>query len=112
MDKLKRLNGWTVEWLNGQGEARVYRRHGIGSLERIGVNYHCPKCNGILYDRRLKACGFCGAAIPKEFLFTPAQLENLRQDAEKSEKRIRELRAEEKARRDREISDENSWLRD
>jgi hypothetical protein len=81
----------------------------IGELGVRRVSYHCPKCNGVLYNRSHKTCGFCGATVPQEFLFTPAQLETLRQDAEKSQKRAEELRAEEEARRDREISREDLW---
>jgi len=37
------------------------------------MSYHCPKCKRVLYDRRLKHCGFCGATIPDEFRFTPEE---------------------------------------
>jgi hypothetical protein len=38
------------------------------------MSYHCPKCNGIIYDRRNNICGFCGAELPADLLFTPAQI--------------------------------------
>jgi len=38
------------------------------------MKYHCPNCHRILYNRRLKLCGFCGAAIPEELRFTPAEI--------------------------------------
>ena len=34
------------------------------------MNHKCPSCQRVLYNRRLKACGFCGAPIPKELRFT------------------------------------------
>ena len=39
------------------------------------MKYHCPKCQRVLYNRRLKRCGFCGASfcgasIPEKLRFT------------------------------------------
>jgi hypothetical protein len=34
----------------------------------------CPNCRRVLYNRRLKACGFCGAPIPEELRFTAAEI--------------------------------------
>ena len=41
------------------------------------MKHHCPKCQRILYNRRLKCCGFCGAPIPEELRFTPAETKAL-----------------------------------
>ncbi len=35
----------------------------------------CPACKRRLYNRRLAACGFCGAAIPAELRFTSGQIQ-------------------------------------
>lgn len=59
------------------------------------MSYHCPSCNGVLYDRRRKACGFCGAEVPAEFLFTPAELEHLRVEEALAEERQQQQRAKE-----------------
>ena len=45
------------------------------------MSYHCPKCNGVIYNRRSKICGFCGAELPPELLFSPAELEVLDKNA-------------------------------
>lgn len=45
------------------------------------MSYHCPKCNGVIYNRRSKLCGFCGAELPPELLFSPAELEVLDKNA-------------------------------
>ena len=60
------------------------------------MSYQCPNCRGVLYDRRRKTCGFCGAVVPAELLFTPSELEDLRKEAEAAEQR-REQRAKEDA---------------
>lgn len=61
------------------------------------MTHHCPTCNGVLYDRRRKTCGFCGAEIPAELLFTPAELEHLRVEEALAEETQRQLRAKEAA---------------
>ena len=37
------------------------------------MSLHCPKCGGVVYTRRNKLCGFCGAELPAEFLLTEAE---------------------------------------
>jgi hypothetical protein len=61
------------------------------------MSYHCPSCKGVLYDRRRKACGFCGADVPVELLFTPAELEHLRVEEALVEETQRQIRAREAA---------------
>ena len=41
------------------------------------MSYLCPKCSRAIYNRRLKTCGFCGAELPPELLFSAAELEML-----------------------------------
>jgi hypothetical protein len=43
------------------------------------MSHHCPSCKRVLYNRRLKLCGFCGAAIPEELQFTPEEIAKLDQ---------------------------------
>ena len=38
------------------------------------MSYRCPKCNGIIYDRRNYVCGVCGAELPARLLFLPPEL--------------------------------------
>jgi hypothetical protein len=38
------------------------------------MKVHCPSCHKVLYSRRLKQCGFCGAEIPEELRFTEEEI--------------------------------------
>ena len=67
------------------------------------MNHNCPNCQRVLYNRRLKNCGFCGAPIPENLRFTSEEIAALeRKMAELEEqRRQRQLAAdkeEEKAR--------------
>jgi len=60
------------------------------------MKHHCPKCQRVLYNRRLKRCGYCGASIPEEFRFAPeeaAALDRKMAELEASQKQ-REIAAE------------------
>jgi hypothetical protein len=37
------------------------------------MSHQCPECKRVLYNRRLKRCGFCNAIIPQDLQFTPAE---------------------------------------
>lgn len=56
----------------------------------------CPSCQRLLYNRRLKSCGFCGAPIPEELRFTPAEIADLdRKTAElEMNRKLRQLAQE------------------
>lgn len=60
------------------------------------MSHKCPNCQRVLYDRRLEECGFCGAPIPEELRFTPAEIVELDRKVAKSEaqRRYREQAAE------------------
>ena len=45
------------------------------------MSYLCPKCGRVIYSRRLKTCGYCGAELPPELLFSPAEIEVLDKNA-------------------------------
>jgi len=62
------------------------------------MNYHCPKCQGVIYNRRNKRCGFCGAELPAELLFTAAEIAAL----DEQEAMAKELHRLEQAKRDAE----------
>jgi hypothetical protein len=54
------------------------------------LSLYCPKCNGVVYDRRRKTCGFCGAELPPELLFSATEIEALnRQEAEAEQQRLK-----------------------
>jgi len=38
------------------------------------MSYRCPKCNGIIYDRRNYVCAFCGAELPATLLFLSPEM--------------------------------------
>lgn len=52
--------------------------------------YACPQCGFAIFNRRVKACESCRAALPESLLFNPADLDRLAQDAAA----VAELRAE------------------
>jgi len=57
------------------------------------MSLHCPKCGGVVYTRRNKLCGFCGAELPPGFLLTEAEIAAL----EKAEATHREQKAKQDA---------------
>ena len=54
------------------------------------MSHKCPSCQRVLYDRRLKACGFCGAPIPEDLRFTPEERAELDRSVAKSEQQRRD----------------------
>ena len=68
------------------------------------MTYQCPTCERLLYNRRLKKCGFCGASIPESLRFTAEEIATIdKKMADLEEERVRRERvaaeAEEEARR-------------
>jgi len=66
------------------------------------MNYRCPTCERVLYNRRLKKCGFCGASIPESLRFTAEEIETIdKKMADLEQERVARERAaaEEEARR-------------
>ncbi len=63
------------------------------------MSHHCPNCQRLVYNRRLKNCGYCAAPIPIEIQFTEREKDALDQKmAELQEQRKeREREAERKA---------------
>lgn len=66
------------------------------------MEYRCPKCNRLLYSRRHQACGFCGAVLPAELLFSEEEIKGVNAELAKiEEERLKEQlqkEAEEKQR--------------
>ena len=67
------------------------------------MKHQCPSCKRVLYNRRLKHCGFCGAAIPQELRFTPEESATLGRkmaelEASRRERQLAEDAALEQAR--------------
>jgi hypothetical protein len=57
--------------------------------------YQCPACSRSILSRRNKLCSFCGAQLPAELLFTPAEVEAI-EAAERQRALARKLREEER----------------
>ena len=57
--------------------------------------YQCPACSRSILSRRNKLCSFCGAQLPAELLFTPAEVEAI-EAAEQQRALARKLREEER----------------
>jgi hypothetical protein len=58
------------------------------------MSYHCPKCGRVIYNRRLNPCGYCGAALPPELLFSPAEIEVLDKNAAEHTAEQQRIRAQ------------------
>ena len=65
------------------------------------MEYRCPKCNRLLYDRRRKKCGFCAADIPGELLFTQKELEKLNKERAELEEEQKQFRIRQKSNKER-----------
>jgi 50S ribosomal subunit-associated GTPase HflX len=65
------------------------------------MSHYCPKCERILYSRRLILCGFCGAEISEDLRFTPEKIAQLDQELVELEAQRQEARdrAQEAAKR-------------
>ena len=53
------------------------------------MSFKCPSCQRVLYNRRLEACGLCGAPIPEELRFTAEEVAELDRKMAKSEEQRR-----------------------
>lgn len=55
------------------------------------MEFKCPNCQFIIYSRRHKLCGQCGAELPKELLLTEAQVQALDEQLAAEKKRTAEF---------------------
>jgi len=77
------------------------------------MSHHCPHCKRVLYNRRLKHCGFCGTHIPDNLRFTPEEITALDQkmaDLEKQRRQRERLVAEEEEARQRAAGDFSAFM--
>ena len=44
------------------------------------MEFKCPECHSLIYSRRAKICGQCGASLPAELLLTDEQVRTLDDD--------------------------------
>ncbi len=45
----------------------------VRPVTRHQSQLRCPACDSILYSRRHRLCGVCGAGLPEELLFSVAE---------------------------------------
>ena len=50
-----------------------------------------PEMSGVIYSRRHKVCGKCGAVLPIELLLTEAQIQAMDRERAKEKKRARDF---------------------
>jgi transcription initiation factor TFIIIB Brf1 subunit/transcription initiation factor TFIIB len=55
------------------------------------MGFKCPQCQCVIYSRKHKVCGNCGATLPAELLLTKAQVEALEKERARERKRAREF---------------------
>lgn len=72
------------------------------------MNYYCPQCHAVIYDRTSEHCAVCGAHLTENSFLTAAEIECLHGErAEVEERRKRDSfrqEVEEQQRRDQEQS--------
>jgi hypothetical protein len=51
--------------------------------------FKCPACHSIIYSRKNKICGQCGAELPKELLLSDKQLQIFEKERRSAEQRAR-----------------------
>jgi hypothetical protein len=75
------------------------------------MSHLCPACSRILYDRRRKTCGYCGATIPESLLLMPEERERHEHEKQLLEKQRLEDRNKAEKERER-LSPESSGFED
>jgi hypothetical protein len=55
------------------------------------MEFKCPKCQAVIYSRKHKVCGNCGAALPTELLLTATQIQEFEKQRARERKRAREF---------------------
>jgi predicted nucleic acid-binding Zn-ribbon protein len=56
---------------------------------------NCPHCQRLLYNRKLKNCGFCGEELPPECLFTEEELAEIDARMDAIEQQFRQAQSAE-----------------
>ena len=55
------------------------------------MEFRCPNCQSPIYSRKNKICGVCEKPLPKELLFSEAEIASLKRQMEQEEKRAKEF---------------------
>lgn len=75
--------------------------------------YHCPQCKRLIYDRMNPVCGYCGAALPKEFRLSAEEIAAIQKEkAELEAERLKtkeQLDAERKKRNETFFTDPDNF---
>src|SRR5258708_34728705 len=75
------------------------------------MKYRCPGCQRVLYNRRLKQCGFCGAQIPESLRFTPEEIAAIEKKiAELEVQRIQRERAADEEKKRKQAEDHGGYF--
>ena len=72
------------------------------------MEYRCPKCHRLIYDRRSKKCGWCDAELPEELLFTKEESDKVNKEMaglEEERKKFQIRKRKEDEERDRRARD-------
>jgi hypothetical protein len=56
---------------------------------------NCPHCQRLLYNRKLKSCGFCGEELPPECLFSEEELAKIDLKMDAIEQQFRQAQSAE-----------------
>jgi hypothetical protein len=56
---------------------------------------NCPHCQRLLYNRKLKNCGFCGEELPPEYLFSAEELAEIDAQMDAIEQQFRQAQSAE-----------------
>lgn len=72
------------------------------------MNYYCPQCHGVIYDRTQPICAICGTQLSEGSFLSPADIERMRRETEETEAGHKrdsgEREGEEQKRRDKRAS--------
>lgn len=60
-------------------------------------DYVCPQCKRLVYERTMTICGYCGAALPKDFMLSEEEIAAMKQEKEKNEAERQRLEQEPKS---------------
>ncbi len=56
-------------------------------------NWVCPACGFRIFNRRCPNCESCGAPLPESLLYTAQELTELREEADRVDSQLEELKA-------------------
>jgi len=74
----------------------------------MAERFRCPACGFRVYNRRVRYCEKCKAALPPEFQYTEAELAKIEEERRKNEESVQRSRE----RRDVSVDFGSGWLGD